>query len=40
MGPSNLAYSALNVAGCAVLAVIAVVEVHLGFRDLRPGALE
>ena len=35
MGPSNLAYSALNFAGSAVLAVIAVVEVQWGFLLLE-----
>ncbi len=31
IGPSNLSYSAMNFAGSAVLAVIAVVEVQWGF---------
>jgi hypothetical protein len=35
MGPSNLIYSALNFAGSAVLAVIAVVEVQWGFLLLE-----
>ena len=35
MGPSNLTYSALNFAGSAVLAVIAVVEVQWGFLLLE-----